>query len=337
MKKNKLISIIIVNWNGRKWLKNCFDSIYQQTYKNLEIILVDNNSSDNSVSYIRKNYPKIKIILNDKNYGFAKGNNLGLKVAKGDYYFLINNDTYIKDVDLISKLISFLEKKPEVSLVQPQIRLLENPQKIDVCGSFWTNTTLLYHFGYHKFIKYKKYNQSFPVFSVKGAAMLIRKDIVNKIGLFDEKFWCYYEETDFCHRVWLSGGECWYFPETYLLHAEGGTSINFDNYFLQYHSFKNKIRSFIKNFEGINLIIVLFKFFIISIIFILLNLAKLKFRVSLSIIKAWLWNIYFIKNTIRNKTHKIKKIPKKIIKNPHPLYYIYLFLGLEKYPEKLIK
>ena len=90
-----LVSLIIVNWNGKKWLRNCLDSVYSQNYKNFEVIFVDNASTDDSVDFVKDNYPETKIIQNEDNYGFAKGNNIATRIAKGKYLFFLNNDTKV--------------------------------------------------------------------------------------------------------------------------------------------------------------------------------------------------------------------------------------------------
>jgi len=244
------VSIIIVNYNGRKWLQKCLDSLYRQTYKNFEIIFVDNASVDDSVEFVENNYKhdRMKIVKNDKNSGFAGGNNLGLKYAKGDFILLLNNDTWAKE-DYLEKFIQAFEEIPNLGSAQSKIVLMDEPDTLDSCGSYWTNTSFLYHYGNGKDQSLKKYNKNMPFFSNKGASILIRKDLIDKIGLFDDDFWCYYEETDFCNRAWLAGFECWYWPEAVCFHAMGGTTLTFKNDYIQFHNFKNKLLSFLKNFE----------------------------------------------------------------------------------------
>lgn len=330
MKSNTpLVSIVIVNYNGIHWLKTCLESIYRQTYINFEIIFVDNNSSDKSVEFVNSNFPKVNVILNKKNEGFAKGNNIGISIAKGKYYFLLNNDTNLIEIDLIEKSLNFLNKNSKVGSLQPKICLLDNPKLIDLCGSFWTPTTVLYHFGFHQEESSKIFNKNFPVFTCKGAAMFVRKKCVEEIGLFDEDFWCYYEETDFCHRAWMAGWESWYFSESKLLHANGGTSSTFDSDFIQFHNFKNKLRSFIKNFHGKERIIILSKFTLVSFIFCIFSLITGRPKNILSIIMAYIWNI----NKLTQSTHikSYGEIPPYVIVRPKLRYYIDLLKNLKNH------
>ena len=326
-----LVSIVIVNFNGKRWLKNCFESINNQVYPNLEVIVVDNNSTDNSVAYIKK-YPEYKLIENKNNLGFAEGNNIGVSNAKGDFYFLLNNDTVLIESDLISKAISFLLKNKKIGVLQPKICLLAHPGKIDLCGSFWTPTTMLYHYGCYQDEKLKMFDHNFPVFTCKGAAMFVRKTCVDNVGLFDPDFWCYYEETDFCHRVWLDGFECWYFSETKLLHANGGTSQGFRNDFIQYHNFKNKLRSFINNFRGLERVAVIFKFTLTAILYCALSIANKRPRNINAVFAAYWWNIkkLFAKNNKLVPIHKAA-LPSIVIKNPGIRYYFDLVKDLKKH------
>jgi len=330
--KNKtlLVSIIIVNFNGKKWLEGCLASIKKQTYSKLEVIIVDNNSTDTSVTFIKKKYPEFKIVLNNDNVGFAQGNNLGVEVATGDVYFLLNNDTILCEDDLIEKTIKFVKKNPKIGVLQPKICLLNNPDKIDLCGSFWTPTTMLYHYGCFQDEHDPLFNKNFPVFTCKGAAMFIRKECVEEVGLFDPDFWCYYEETDFCHRVWSVGYECWYFSETKMLHSNGGTSLGFQNDFIQFHNFKNKLRSFIKNFSGFHRVSVLFRFTLTTVFFAVMSLVIQKPKNIKAIFSAYVWNIKKLYSDRNTKRTVIKnKIPAKVTKNPGLQYYIDLVRDLK--------
>ncbi len=335
---NNFVSIIIVNYNGKKWLNDCLTSVFNQNYKNIEVILVDNHSSDDSVNYVKNNFLKVMVVRNKKNNGFAKGNNIGLKYAKGDYILLLNTDTILKK-NTISNLLKAFNEIPNLGCVQPKMILFDK-KHLDACGSFWTNTTMLYHYGYGKNKNLRMYNKPFPVFSVKGACMLIKREVINKIGLFDNDFWCYYEETDFCHRAWISGYECWYYPKAEMYHAGGGTSVVFNNSLIQFHNFKNKLMSMIKNFELKALIRILIVHLLVELMVFSYYLLRLKFSLSLSIIRGFYWNIRNIRKTIhkrklvqKNRKVSYNEIFKKVKKNPRLSYYWYLFNNLREYKD----
>ena len=330
--ENPLVSIIIVNWNGIQWLKSCLKSLENQTYKNYEIIFIDNNSEDSSLQYVFSCCPSAKIIKNNKNDGFALGNNIGLNYISGEFVLLLNNDTDAHST-MVEELVQPLLDNSNIGTVQAKLVLMDDENIIDSCGSYLTLTTFLYHVGYGKRADLNIYNKSRPVFSNKGACMMIRREIINSIGLFDEQYWCYYEETDFCHRVWLAGWECWYWPKAICKHGLGGTSKKIMGEFIIYHNFKNKLNSHLKNFEIKNLLWILPLHFLLSTIYALILLRSSKSR-SLAIVKGYYWNFTNIKDTIkkrkevqRNRKINDRELFKRCMLNPQLKYYKYLFMG----------
>ena len=340
MYKKKFISIIIVNWNGKKWLEKCFTSLSQQTYKNFEIIFVDNNSHDDSVAYIKKHFPKTKIILNKDNRGFAGGNNDGLKTASGEYILLLNNDTW-SPKDFLEKFIQAFDEIPNAGCVQSKMVLLADPRKTDLVGSYWTDSSFLYYYGYQKDVDIKKFNTSMPFFTNKGASVMIPRKVIDELGLFDDDFWCYYEETDFCHKVWLAGYECWYYPKAVVHHAGGGTAIQFDNSLIQFHNFKNKLLSILKNFSGSSLVTIIPTYVVLNIGISFIWLGQGKTKHFAALYRSIWWNIQHLSQTLekRKKVQALRKVSdseinKKVKVNPRLSYYYYLLKGhLEKYEE----
>lgn len=331
---DKFVSIIIVNWNGMRWLAGCLDSLQQQTYKNFEIVLVDNASKDGSVDFVKNNYPHVLIVRNDSNRGFAAGNNSALGAIKGDLVLLLNNDTRAP-VDYLEKFVIAFDEIPNLGSAQSKIVSMNNAEMIDSCGSFWTGSTILYHYGARKSQSLEQYNKSFPVFTNVGASMMIRKSLIDKIGLFDDDFWCYYEETDFCHRVWLSGHECWYYPHAVVAHAIGGTSSSVDNGYVQFHNFKNKILSLLKIFEFWTLLTVIPAYLFINMFISFAWLMQGKLGSFTAFYKAVFWNLIHINETL-NKRALIQSqrvvcdevIFSKVKKSPRIGYYYALFFDL---------
>ncbi len=333
MKAVPLISVLIVNWNGEKWLKNCLDSLKAQTYKNYEIIFIDNASTDGSVNFVKQHHPDIKLIQNDENVGFAGGNNIGYKHSEGQYILLLNNDTIVEP-GFLNKILMAFEKIPNLGSVQAKLVLMDDRKKLDVAGSYWTDTGFLYHYGFGKNESLEKYNKPMPFFSNKGAAMLISRTAIERVGLFDDDFWCYYEETDFCHRLWLAGYECWYWPGATVFHAMGGTSLAFKNDFIQYHNFKNKLLSFIKNFEYHTLLWLLPVFLLEVVGLASFWLLKGKFKHAVSIMNAISWNIHHLPQTLKKRKSvqdlrqvSDKTISQKVKKNPRLIFYKHLLSG----------
>lgn len=338
LNQDSLVSIIIVNYNGLRFLKDCFRSLLNQDYKHLEVIMVDNASTDQSVAFVRNNFPDVKIVINQENSGYAGGNNLGFKNCTGEYIMVLNNDVFLQS-DLVSSLLRAYDRIPNLGAVQPMVKLMNDKENLDACGSFWTNTGFNYHYGIYKNANLAIYNKPFPVYSLKGVCMLVPRRVIEKIGLFDDDFWCYFEETDFCHRVWLAGFECWYYPSSFLYHYMGGTSKKKINAFVQFHSFKNRLCSYLKNLGKKELFKVLPIYLILNISLSFVYLLQLKFKHFIMVYKSMWWNIIHFNETFKKRKYiqKIirKKTDKEIFartkKNPKLSYYFYLFNNLKKY------
>lgn len=292
-----------MNWNGLQYLKDCFSSLSKQTYKNIEVIFVDNASVDDSVKFVKKNFPKVKIIKTKKNLGFAGGNNVGYRYAKGDYVLFLNNDTKTAP-NAIAELVKNMDERPDVGGAQGKILLMDNPKYLDSVGAFLTHTGILYHYGANKRDS-AKYNKQIYLYSAKGAFMIFRKNVLDKVLIdgnpLDADYFAYFEETDMCHRVWLSGYKIIYIPSAVMYHKLGGTSTKLNNAFVQYHSFKNRINSYIKNLSIPSLLIILPVHLVICEGFGLLAIFQKNLKLFVAIQRAIYWNIMNMKTTLRKR------------------------------------
>lgn len=217
------VSILIVNYNGAEVLKDCLESLRQVTYPRFEVVVVDNASTDSSIEVLARQ-PAVRVLRSNHNRGFAGGNNFGLPSCSGQIILLLNNDTIVTP-DFLQPLIEYLSEHPRVGIVQGKMILSRHGNALDVCGSFLTRFGFLYHYGYWK-QDARKYNHSYPVFTVKGACLMFRRELIAAVGgyLFNEDFFCYYEETDFCHRAWLAGFEVHFVHRSTIQHLQGTTS-----------------------------------------------------------------------------------------------------------------
>lgn len=220
-KEVPIISFITVNYNGLKDTCSLIESL-QNTVQSVEfeIIVVDNASRLNEAKIIQQQYPSVKVIRSEKNLGFSGGNNLGIKVAKGKYIFLINNDTYIEQ-DHLSILIERLESNPKIGAVSPKIRFAFPPQNIQFAG-------------YTKLSPVTMRNQAIgmghpddgslntPHLSayLHGAALMVKREVIEKTGLMPEIYFLYYEELDWCTSMSRLGYELWYEPGCTIFHKE---------------------------------------------------------------------------------------------------------------------
>ncbi len=216
------LSLIIVNWNGKDWLKMCLKSLKNQIFKNFEIIIVDNGSSDGSVQFIRSEYPECKLICNDFNKGFAKGNNQGIRIAKGKYIVVLNNDAQA-DPNWLSEMVEVVEEDSKVGMVASKIFLQGCDKVIDNVGH------LIYPDGLNRGRgrlekDYGQYDKREEVLFPSGCAALYRKEMLNEIGLFDEDFFAYGDDTDIGLKGRLAGWKCVYVPKAIVYHKYSQSS-----------------------------------------------------------------------------------------------------------------
>lgn len=321
----KKISVIIVNYNGKKYLEECIKSIIENNYKNLEIIVVDNNSSDGSQDLIKDKFNQVILIEETSNHGFAGGNNIGYKVSTGDIIVLLNNDTKIEK-DFFVNMLPVFEEHPKCGVAQAKVVLYDTPEVLDSAGSFWHYSTFLYHYGYLKDSNKEEFNKPYKTFTVKGAAMFIKREIIEKVGLFDSDFWHYYEETDFCHRVINSGKEVWYYPKAICFHKIGvsRTILNQEEKII-FTNIRNKIFSIYKNFYLLDLISVLSRAYLTFFCLIVIFLYRKDLYNAKIYSKVIIWSILNIKKLITKRYENKFKGSEKILpsKNISILYFFY--------------
>jgi len=213
MKKIPLVSIIIVNYNGKTHLEECLSSLEKIDYKNYEIILVDNNSTDTSVEYVKNTYPSITIIKLNRNYGFAEPNNIGAKNAKGDYLLFLNNDTTVNP-NFISEMVNVLEQDPQIAICQSL--LLKPNGEVDSSGDFIDTLGRAYS-------SKNKENEVKKILSARGASMMVRKDSFWDLGGFDKRFFASFEDVDLGWRAWIWGYKIVVVPSSIVYHKGGQT------------------------------------------------------------------------------------------------------------------
>lgn len=243
MNHSDLVSIIIVNYNGKPFLEKCLKSVFQSKYENFEVILVDNNSNDDSTEFVKTKYPNVKIILLDSNYGFAKPGNIGVKIAKGHYLLFLNNDTIVTP-DTIGELIKTMEKDPKIVICQSL--LLKSDGMIDSSGDFIYKTGRAY--SSREICKIER-----PILSSRGAAMMVLKDKFFELGGFDERFFVSFEDVDLGWRAWIWGYQVVLSPKSIVYHLGAQTVKNLKK-IIQFHGTKNFLILRLTNFEFLLLI-----------------------------------------------------------------------------------
>ena len=242
------LSIITINYNGLKDTCALIESI--PSNEKMEVIVVDNASIQDEASLIQNQYPQVNVIRSEKNRGFAGGNNLAIKEAKGKYLFLINNDTIFKDFN-IQALIDRLESSPSIGIVCPKIRFIWDTNPIQFAGYTPLSKITVRNqaIGYGEEDK-GQYNTAHPTPYAHGAAMLILRDAIDKVGFMPEDFFLYYEELDWSMMFTRAGYEIWYDPASTIYHKES-QSTGQNSPIRAYYMTRNRLLLVKRNWQGI--------------------------------------------------------------------------------------
>ena len=245
------VSVIIINYNGKELLEKCLDSLFKVEYDNFEVLIVDNNSSDNSIEFITKNYPSVIIIQLDSNKGFAEPNNVAAKITKCDFLLFLNNDTIVTP-NFISEMIKAIKNDKKIAICQSL--LLKSDNTIDSSGDFMDELGVCFN-------SKSSVSKIQEIFSARGASMLIEKKIFDLMGGFDEKFFATFEDVDLGWRSWILGYKCVLVPKSIVYHI-GGQTVNIFKSNIAFHGFKNQLAMKITNFESRLILKKLFQFFL---------------------------------------------------------------------------
>ncbi|MGB9756383.1 MAG: glycosyltransferase family 2 protein [Candidatus Bathyarchaeales archaeon] len=336
-----LVSVIILNYNGltnlKTILEKCLRSVLNTNYPNFEVLFVDNASTDGSVKFIKGKFgrdPRLRIIQNTRNWGFAEGNNIGIRNAKGEYVALLNSDTKV-DPRWLTELVKIVQM-PTIGAAQSKLLQMDSPDTLDCAGGF------LDYYGYHlergRGEDANKYNKVDEIFYAKGAGALIKKEVLNKTGLFDSETFLYFDETDLCWRIWLSGYKVVFVPSSIVYHAPSLTASKLQNAIRLYFYTRNHMLILLKNYNTQNML----KTLTASLLLELRNMIKFIMKRepfnSLAIFKALLWNMLHLKQTWKKRriTQKlVRKIPdehiKKLMLKPFPPFPLSLIISKARY------
>ena len=245
------VSVVILNWNGQGLLKQFLPSVCASSYPNLEIIVGDNASSDNSVSFIKENYPQIRVICNEKNYGFAGGYNKVLEQLESDYFILLNSDVEVHP-DWINPVIQLMESDKQIAAAQPKILSYKHKERFEYAGAAGGYLDIFgYPFCRGRIFDYVEldngqYNDVKEIFWASGAALFVKRDRWIQVEGLDEDFFAHMEEIDLCWRLKNIGFKIMYCPDSVVYHVGGG-SLDAGNPFKTYLNFRNNLILIQKN------------------------------------------------------------------------------------------
>lgn len=308
------VAIVLLNWNGQKVLEQFLPSVVKYS-EGACIYIVDNGSTDNSVRFLRENYPNVSIILLPKNYGFAEGYNRGLKQIEATYYILLNTDVEVTS-NWYQPLLALLESSKEIVAVQPKILSFRSRNRFEYAGASGGFLDALgYPFCRGRILDvleedYGQYDEKREVFWATGAALAIKADAFHSVGGFDNDFFAHMEEIDLCWRLQKLGGQIYCEPKSIVYHLGGGTLPN-ESSFKLFLNFRNNLYMLYKNLP---------KYKIFSIIFfrILLDWGALlkfilegKLKYSKSIFRAH-WYFFKSLQKLHRKREEIQRTSVRI-------------------------
>jgi len=242
---SKLVSVIIPNWNGRQYLQTCLDAVSRQTYASFEAVLVDNGSSDGSCEFVAQNYPQVRILHMDRNWGFAVGTNFGIRNTQGEYVATLNNDTEVEPTWL-EKLATAMDSSQRVGMCASKMLFYDRRHVINSAGIAIDKAGIAWDRDGGKLDDCGQ-TQPYEILGPCAGAALYRRAMLDETGLLDEDLFAYLEDVDLAWRCQAAGWRCLYVPLARVYHvhsATGGEGSPFKNYQLG----RNKWYTIIKNY-----------------------------------------------------------------------------------------
>ncbi len=284
------VAVVILNWNGKNYLQQFLPSVVASTYQNLEIIVGDNFSTDDSVEYLTSNYPDIKIIRNNKNYGFAEGYNKVLFAIEADYFILLNSDVEVTP-NWVEPVIEMMETDNSIAAAQPKLLSYQDKTKFEYAGAAGG---FLDKYGY-PFCRGRifdtvevddnQFNEATEIFWASGAALFIKTKFWKEAGGLDGDFFAHMEEIDLCWRLKNIGYKIMYCPSSTVYHLGGGT-LAAENPFKTYLNFRNNLFMLQKNLPESKAFLIIFIRFWLDFISLIKYVLDGKFKNALAISKA---------------------------------------------------
>jgi GT2 family glycosyltransferase len=243
-----LVSVVIPNWNGKKFLAGCLDSLAAQSWSNIEVVVVDNGSRDGSVEFLKEKYPWVRLVCFPENTGFSVAVNRGIKESRGQFIALMNNDT-VADVNWIAEMRLAMVDHPEIGSCGCKMLAYDNPKLLDGAGDGYRRGGLPGRIG-HREIDNGQFDTPRYILGACGGAALYRRSLFEDIGLFDEDYFAYLEDVDLGLRAQSAGYKCLYVPSSIIYHLGCGTTGSGYHPLVVRLSSQNNWNTLVKNIPG---------------------------------------------------------------------------------------
>ncbi len=331
--QNLSIAVVILNWNGRHFLEKYLPGV--ESYSQLpgvSVIVADNASTDDSLSYLQKNHPNIQVIKLDKNYGFAEGYNIALQQITSEYYVLLNSDAEVTE-GWLQPMLELMQQKPDIAACMPKIRSTADQTSFEYAGAAGG---FIDKYGYtfcqgRLFNTIEKdsgqYDTETEVFWATGACCMIKAPLFHQMGGFDTSFYAHMEEIDLCWRLKNAGYSIWYTPHSTVYHVGGGM-LPQSSSFKTFLNYRNNLLMLYKNLPKRDHRRTLF----IRMVLDLVSAIYASLRGNISIIKT----IYKAHTAYRKIRKKYGHISDRPLSYPSCVYsrsivYQYFIKGIQKY------
>jgi GT2 family glycosyltransferase len=302
-------SIVVLNYNGHQWLETCLAGLVKTDYPNFEIIVVDNGSTDQSIEFLRNNWQHcVRIVELHENLGFAGGNNIGIQNANGEIIALLNNDIEV-DNNWLRHAVEALMSNENVAAVQSKIMQYIERDKIDCAGLSFDKFGLVVNVGRHE-KDHGQYDKLHEIWGCCGGALIGWRQRLIEVGLFDNAFFMYYEDVDLSWRLRLSGYKLLLAPSSIVFHMGQVTSKKVPSGFIVFHSTKNYIASWLKNYSLKTLIFKGPLFFFIVAGALLFEIVQGRYGLFVARFNSilWIWrNLGYILKERRKVQHVLRK------------------------------
>ena len=340
------VSIIIPHWNGIETISECLESLSHTNFDSFEIIVSDNASTDGSQKWIKDNYPKVRLLENDQNYGYAGGCNKGAEIANGKFLLFLNNDT-VQDPDWLGHLIRCIEKNDEIAAVQPKILNYFDKNIFDYAGGSGGHMDMFcYPFARGRlFLEQEKdkgqYDTAEQCFWASGTSILVRKDLFNEAGEFDKVFFAHMEEIDLCWRLQAMGYQIWVEPRSIVFH-KNAVSLPMHSHRKYYLNHRNSLLMLLSNYSLPNAFYIGTIRIMLEFIALVYAIVKFDMNHASGIIRSLSW-VVFHPFTIMVRRKRFKKLRK--FKDSHilkklfnkPIVVLHYLSGKKTYFEMVSK
>lgn len=239
-----IATVVIPNYNGIRFLKDCLDALRAQTRQDFQVILVDNGSEDGSAAYVEERYPEVLLVRFETNLGFCRAVNEGIRMTQTRYVILLNNDT-ICEPSFVEALVAGMELHEECFSGAARMVQMKDPELLDDGGDYYCALGWAYAFGKGKAAH--RFSKEREIFSACAGAAIYRREVFDQIGLFDETHFAYLEDVDVAYRARIEGFRNRYFPEAVVSHVGSATSGSIYNEFKTRYSSRNSVYLIYKN------------------------------------------------------------------------------------------